>query len=150
MLSEFECGSCGVKFVVAFTDVRPGFPVRYCVACGSDDLKCLGSSDEDMKVISKMRQEDIRGAFGVGQNVLVRCGKDWITREILGITVLRNNVSCPHCEMPLLGEPRFWFKTYGNVSLEDVMAVEDINPHKMKKSVIPGQGLVTAKEVKPE
>ena len=96
----------------------------------------------------KMRQEDVRGVFGIGQNVLVRCGNNWFTREILDITVLRNDTFCPHCGMPLLGEPRFWFKDYGNIGLEDVMAVEDIDPPMPKKALIPG--LVTAKEVKPE
>jgi len=87
----------------------------------------------------KLRQEDIRDAFGVGQSVLVRSGTEWQTREILGITVFRNDVCCPHCGMPLLGEPRFWFKDYGNIPLEDVMAKEDIDPHRCRRAKIEGQ-----------
>lgn len=48
MLSEFECGTCQAKFVVAFMQVRPGFPIQHCVACGSEDLKWLSSRDDDV------------------------------------------------------------------------------------------------------
>jgi len=76
----------------------------------------------------EMPQESIRDCFGVGQTVLVRTGRDWVSREILGITVLRNNVDCRKCGMPILGEPRFWFVDHGNVSLDEIMAKEDIDP----------------------
>jgi len=33
--------------------------------------------------------------------------------------------------MPILGEPRFWFKDYGNIPLEDIMAKEDIDPNRL-------------------
>jgi len=79
----------------------------------------------------QMTQENIRDCFGVGQTVLVREGKDWVSREILDITVLRNEVSCSQCGMPILGEPRFWFKDYGNIPLEEIMAKEDIDPKRM-------------------
>jgi len=46
MLSEFECQICGTKFVAAFVEVRPGFPIQHCVACGSVDLKYLGSKPD--------------------------------------------------------------------------------------------------------
>jgi len=82
----------------------------------------------------KLGQEDIRDVFGVGQKVLVRSGTEWHTREILGITVLRHHVDCPHCRIPLLGEPRFWFNDYGNVSLDEIMAKEDIDPPLLKES----------------
>lgn len=88
----------------------------------------------------EMPQESIRDCFGIGQTVLVRTGKDWVSREILGITVLRNNVTCPQCDMPILGEPRFWFKDYGNIPLEDIMAKEDIDPKRLPqpgKTVLP-------------
>ncbi len=75
----------------------------------------------------KLTQEDVRNVFGVGQKVLVRVGTEWHTREILGITVLRHETYCPHCGMPLLGEPRFWFNDHGNVSLAEVIAREDID-----------------------
>lgn len=76
----------------------------------------------------KARQEDIRDYYGVGQTVLVRTGKDWVSREILQITILRNGTYNPERNPPILGEPRFWFKDYGNVSLENIMAKEDIDP----------------------
>ena len=91
----------------------------------------------------KIGQEGIRDCFAVGQTVLMRTGRDWVSRpqtvlmrtgrdwvsrEILGITVLRNNVSCQRCGTPMLGEPRFWFTDYGNIPLEDIMAKEDIDP----------------------
>ena len=49
MLSEFECETCGTKFVAAFIEVRASFPMRHCVACGGEDLKYLLSSDADVK-----------------------------------------------------------------------------------------------------
>lgn len=73
-------------------------------------------------------QEGIRDVFDVGQKVLVRSGIDWRTREIQRITVLRHDVNCPHCGISLLGEPRFWFTDWGNVSLENIMARADIDP----------------------
>lgn len=78
----------------------------------------------------QVRQEDIRHVFGVGQHVLVRSGNDWRTQEIEAITVLRNNAMCPHCGMPLLGEPRFWFSDKGNWELADIMAKDDIDPRR--------------------
>lgn len=48
MLSEFECGKCQTKFVAAFMEVRPGFPIQHCVACGSKNLKYLGSNNDDV------------------------------------------------------------------------------------------------------
>ncbi len=78
-----------------------------------------------------MAQEAIRDCFGVGQTVLVRTGRDWVSREILSITVLRNNRYNPERNPPLLGEPRFWFSDYGNVALEDIMAKEDIDPDRL-------------------
>ncbi len=56
----------------------------------------------------KLNQEDAKYVFGIGQRVLVQSGTVWHTREILGITVLRN------------GEPRFWFKDYGNVPFNEI------------------------------
>ncbi|MBA7652471.1 hypothetical protein ES703_60305 [subsurface metagenome] len=79
-------------------------------------------------MIPQLSQEDIRDVFGVGQKVLVRDGTAWRTHEILGITVLRHDVYCTHCGMPLLGEPRFWFKGLANFPLEDIIALEDIDP----------------------
>ena len=75
-----------------------------------------------------LRQEEIRSAFSIGQDVLVRDGTAWHTRRIIGITVLRHRALCPHCGMPLLGEPRFWFADYGNIPLSEIMAKEDIDP----------------------
>lgn len=152
MLSEFECQACKTRFVVASTQNAAQLPTVFCVYCGHRSLRYIGSRDdgsnEDIRRI-KVTQNDIRDVFGIGQNVLVRCGKDWFTQKILDITVLRHDTFCPHCGIPLLGEPRFWFKGCGNVGLEDVMAVEDIDP-KLKKSAT--LGLVTTKEVelKPE
>ncbi len=60
----------------------------------------------------KLDQEDSKYVFGIGQKVLVRTGTVWHTREILGITVLRN------------GEPRFWFKDYGNVSFDEIKVTD--------------------------
>jgi len=91
-----------------------------------------------MDTTPKLRQEDIRDVFGVGQKVLVRSGTKWQTRELLGITVLRHDSYCPHCSIPLLGEPRFWFKDYGNVPLEEIMAKEDIDPGLLSKDTITG------------
>jgi len=76
----------------------------------------------------KLTQDDVRKVFGIGQNVLVRVGTKWETHEIRGITVLRHDAHCPHCGEELLGEPKFWFNAHGNVSLEDVIAREDISP----------------------
>ena len=90
--------------------------------------------------VPKIGQEGIRDCFAVGQTVLVRTGRNWVSREILGITVLRNNVTCHECGMSILGEPRFWFKDYGNISLVDIMAKEDIDPNKLpelSKTVLP-------------
>lgn len=81
----------------------------------------------------KLGQEDIRDVFGVGQKVLVRQGTEWHTCEILGITVLRHDADCPHCGIPLLGKPMFWFKDYGNVPLDEIMAKEDIDPLLLKR-----------------
>ena len=81
----------------------------------------------------KINQEGIRDCFGVGQTVLVRTGRDWVSREILDITVLRNGPTCSRCGMPILGEPRFWFKDYGNIPLEEIMAKEDIDPNRLKE-----------------
>lgn len=75
-----------------------------------------------------VRQEDTRHVFGVGQEVLVRLVNDWRTREILGITVRRDEITCPYCQGFLLGEPRFWFKDQGNVPLSEIIAKEDIDP----------------------
>jgi len=36
--------------------------------------------------------------------------------------------------MPILGEPRFWFKDYGNIPLEEIMAKEDIDPNLLATS----------------
>ena len=77
---------------------------------------------------TKLGQEVIRDVFGLGQTVLVRSGRDWLSREILAITVYRRAPYCPQCNMPILGEPRFWFKDYGNIPLSDIMALEDIDP----------------------
>ena len=71
--------------------------------------------------------EGIRDVFKVGQQVLVRNGTAWVSRKILGITVLRNKVVCAYCDAPMLGEPRFWFKDHGNIPLEEIMADEDID-----------------------
>jgi len=83
-----------------------------------------------------MYQDTIRDCFEIGQTVLVRKGNDWVSREIKNITVFRHNlrhsVLCPQCGMPCLGEPRFWFYDYGNVSLNEIMAIEDIDPDKIR------------------
>lgn len=130
MLSEFKCNNCQVVFQVGMATIEPEKPVKYCICCGSSDLSFLGAIAEDY--YAKQRpiytQEDIRDVFGVGQKVLIRSGIDWQTREILKITVLRHDVNCPHCGIPLLGEPRFWFRDWENVSLEGIMAREDIDP----------------------
>ena len=81
----------------------------------------------------KVSQNGIRDCFGVGQTVLVRRGKDWVSREILDITVLRNGPTCSQCNIPILGEPRFWFIDYGNIPLENIMAKEDIDPNNLKE-----------------
>jgi len=86
----------------------------------------------------KVSQEGIRDVFGVGQKVLVRSGTEWHTREILGITVFRCSI-CPECNMPLLGEPRFWFEDYGNVPLDQIMAKEDIDPPVTVDFPVPGE-----------
>lgn len=52
MLSEFECQSCGVKFVTGFTDAKFGQPVQHCVHCGSKDLKYLGSSEAIIREVA--------------------------------------------------------------------------------------------------
>lgn len=83
----------------------------------------------------KISQEAIRNCFGVGQTVLVRRGKDWVSREILFITVLRNNTYSPERNPSILGEPRFWFKDYGNIPLENIMAKEDIDPDRLVPAV---------------
>jgi hypothetical protein len=80
------------------------------------------------EIIPEALQPSIRDVFAIGQKVLVRDGTAWRTHEILGITVLRHDVYCPHCGMPLLGEPRFWFKMFANLPLGDIIALEDINP----------------------
>lgn len=82
-----------------------------------------------------LSQSTIRYCFSVGQSVLVRVGNDWYTRKIEKITVLRSEVQCPQCKMPIQGEPRIWFKDYGNVPLQDVMALEDIDPSIIKAHV---------------
>ena len=76
----------------------------------------------------KVTQAEIRTCFGIGQTVLVRTGTDWVSREILDITVLRKTEYNPERNPPLLGEPRFWFSDHGNVPLEAIMAKEDIDP----------------------
>lgn len=124
MLSEFKCKKCQMTFIVGLSKIEPLKPVSHCVCCGSLDLEFLGSKEG---LMPKLRQDDIRDVFGIGQNVLVREGTELRTREILGISVLRH-AHCPHCGIPLLGEPRFWFKGYANVPLEQIMAKEDIDP----------------------
>lgn len=126
MLSEFKCKKCQMIFIVGFSKIEPQKPIRHCVCCGSDDLEFLDSKEES--IYPKLSQDDIRDVFGIGQNVLVREGTELHTREILGITILRRDTQCPHCGIPLLGEPRFWFKGYANVPLEQIMAKEDIDP----------------------
>ena len=79
----------------------------------------------------EMPQGSVRDCFGIGQTVLVRTGKNWVSREILGITVLRSNGTCSKCGISILGEPRFWFKDYGNIPLEMIMAKEDIDPDQL-------------------
>lgn len=76
----------------------------------------------------KIGQDAVREVFAAGQTVLVRSGTEWHSREILGITVLRHDALCPNCGRPLLGEPRFCFRDYGNMPLEKIMAKEDIDP----------------------
>ena len=76
--------------------------------------------------------EGIRDVFMVGQQVLVRSGTAWVSREILGITVLRNKVTCAYCDAPILGEPRLWFKDRGNIPLEEIMAEEDVDKGRLK------------------
>jgi len=138
MLSEFQCGACGAKFVVAFSmEPEPGKPLRSCVVCGAAQLTFLRSVDEkqleeelkkekgEVKSAGLDPQWGIRYCFEVGQNVLVRSGTRWVTRTIQKITVLRN--SSPRVEDLLLGEPRFWFKDYRNVPIREVMAKEDID-----------------------
>jgi hypothetical protein len=132
MLSEFKCNNCQVVFHVGMAGIEPEKPVKYCICCGSSDLTFLGAIAENYYAKSTVGQEDIRDVFGIGQKVLVRSGIDWRTREILRITVLRHDVNCPHCGIPLLGEPRFWFRDWGNVSLESIMAREDIDPDKVR------------------
>lgn len=92
----------------------------------------MEENSQSHEVRPQLTQEEIRHVFGVGQKVLVRKGTEWHTREILGITVLRNDADCPHCGRPLLGEPRFWFKDCGNWPLDRIMAVEDIDPGRVK------------------
>lgn len=77
---------------------------------------------------TKLGQDSIRDVFRIGQTVLVRSGRDWHSREIQDITVYRAHPLCPQCNMTILGEPRFWFKDFGNVQIEDIMALEDIDP----------------------
>ena len=75
----------------------------------------------------KLKKVDATDVFGVGQRVLVRDGNSWHEDEIDGITVIRHDVYCSHCGMPLKGEPRFWFKGgEGNISLNDIMIEADI------------------------
>lgn len=102
--------------------------------------------------MSRVSQDTIRDCFGIGQTVLVRSGRDWVSREILDITVLRNNATCRECDRSILGEPRFWFKDYGNIPLEDIMAKEDIDPNRITRSfnvgpiVFPEQAAEAKKE----
>ena len=84
---------------------------------------------------TKLGQDSIRDVFGLGQTVLVRSGKDWHSREIQAITVYRG--------FPTFGEPRFWFKDFGNIPLSDIMAKEDIDP---KPEVLPGKLTIPAKK----
>lgn len=87
-----------------------------------------------------MDQWGIRNCFEVGQSVLVRFGTKWLTRTIEKITVYRGSdsisVKCPNCDMPVLGEPRFWFKDYGNIPISEVMAREDIDPEPDKPTLV--------------
>ena len=137
MLSEFKCKKCGMTFVVALMEIEAGKPIRHCVCCGNDDLEFLGNKTESYP---KLGQDNIRDVFAAGQNVLVRDGTEWHTREIMGITVLRHDTQCPHCGIPLLGEPRFWFKGCVNIPLEEIMAKEDIDP-----TAKPTPGLILGK-----
>lgn len=150
MLSEFQCGVCGAKSVVAFSmEPEPGKPIRHCVVCGSLDLTFIRSVNEKQleEELEKERggvkpaaidvQWGIRYCFEVGQKVLVREGTRWVTRTIKKITVLRNEVSCPRCNMPVLGEPRFWFSDYGNVPISEVMAKEDIDARLRPEPLVP-------------
>jgi len=78
------------------------------------------------------KQYGIRNCFEVGQEVLVREGTRWVTRTIERITVWRGSDDrgsrCPHCGLSLLGEPRFWFRDWGNIPITEIMAKEDIDP----------------------
>ena len=125
MLSKVKCEKCQMIFDVGLEQICPGKPVKHCICCGSSDLTFLGVEENTKRIV---RQEDIRDVFDVVQKVLVRSGTEWRTREILAITVLRHDANCPNCGMPLLGEPRFWFKNHSNLSLEDIIAKEDIDP----------------------
>jgi len=145
MLSEFQCGACGAKFVVAFSmEPEPGKPLRSCVVCGAAQLTFLRSVDEkqleeelkkekgEVKSPGLDPQWGIRYCFEVGQEVLVRDGTRWTTSKIEKITVYRGQAGlhpplCPQCAMPLLGEPRFWFKHWGNLPISEIMAKEDID-----------------------
>jgi len=94
-------------------------------------VRLLCSSIRNMEVQGmedqpEVTQQLVKDAFMVGQTVFVRSGTDWRRRVIEAITV-RRHAHCPHCAMPLLGEPRFWFKDYGNVPLADVIAKEDLS-----------------------
>lgn len=127
MPTEIKCKSCETVFIISNKTDSEKLE-EYCAYCGSKELEFLSVREPR----PKLTQAGIRDVFAVGQNVLVRWGIDWRTREILGITVLRHDTDCPHCSMPLLGEPRFWFRELGNVSLEDIMAKEDIDPDKVR------------------
>lgn len=126
MLGKFKCKKCEMVFVVGLEIIEPGNPIRHCVCCGSKELEFLADIPDYLG--PRLDQEDIRDVFAVGQRVLIRDGIDWRTREILGITVLRHDANCPHCNIPLLGEPRFWFKGVSNLTLNEIMAKEDIDP----------------------
>lgn len=133
MLSKVKCEKCQMVFHVGLEQIDIAKPIKHCVCCGSSDLVCLAAEENAKRHIAG--QEDIRDVFNVGQKVLVRSGTVWRTNEILAITVLRHDVNCPHCGIPLLGEPRFWFKHHGNLPLEDVIAKEDIDPELVRGKI---------------
>ena len=142
--SEFKCKHCGSDFMAAFREIQPGLPLSCCVACGSREIEYVGTAEDILKKEAQDIQAQalkaepdksfLRGAFSVGDEVLIRSGNDWYSRTITKITAYRginNPVLCPHCAMPLLGEARIWTAHYGNLPLKDVMSKYDIDPYRL-------------------
>ena len=83
MLSEFECGACQTKFVVALIpNIGKLGLIQHCVACGSKGLKYLGGRDggEQRKL-------------GPPAKVFETLDKTTPTHQIPSPAV----IDCPHC-----------------------------------------------------